>query len=356
MEKIDFKSIQVKVVLWVGISIIVGASFIIGYSAVTRRSRSIEAAERYSVALAQKEAEVITNELNTAMDAARTMADALRAVKEEDIQLSRGQVNGMLKQILVENPDFLGVYTLWEPDQFDALDAEYANQDGHDETGRFIPYWARDGSGNIIMEPLAGYETEGIGDWYLCPKNSGQECIQDPFLYPIQGVDVLMTSLTVPIMVDGQFLGIVGVDLSLDFLQEVADSIDAYQGEAQLALISNNGTLSGVTERPELVGEGADALSAGFGERAQLVKNGEGYVEMGEEHLEIYQPILIGQTDTPWSVNLMIPSQLITAEANATMWKMIGLAGVAAVLALVAVWFIAKQITEPIETIARGAY
>ncbi len=348
-------SIQFKIVLWVGLCIVVMAGIIIGYSAITSRQEAVQAAEEYTVALAQKEAEVIKSELNVAMDSARAMADALASVAAGENQLTRDQVNGMLKQILAENPQFLGVYTLWEPDKFDGKDAEFANTNGHDETGRLIPYWARTASGEIVMEPLVDYETEGIGDWYLCPKNTKQECIQDPFLYPIQGVDVLMTSLTVPVMADGEFFGIVGVDLGLEFLQEVADSINAYDGQSTLALISNNGTLAGVTGQPELVGEPATAIHADFEEDFAVVSGGQSVSEIMDDNLEIFEPIFFGETTTPWSANLLVPRNLIIADANSIMWKEIGIALIPAVIALVLVWLIARQIAKPIVAITAGA-
>ena len=55
----------------------------------------------------------------------------------------------ILFETLKNNPDILGVYTLWEPNAFDGLDSQYANTDGNDATGRFIPYWVHGGDGNI---------------------------------------------------------------------------------------------------------------------------------------------------------------------------------------------------------------
>ena len=143
------------------------------------------------------------------------MAQSLTGMKTQGSQLNRSQVNAMLKQVLVDNPQFVGVYTLWEPNAFDSKDAQYANTPGTDETRRFIPYWTRSGD-EIVLEPLVDYEVEGAGDYYLIPKRTKQDAIIDPYLYPIDGQDVLITSLVVPIVIDGQFYGIAGVDLPFD--------------------------------------------------------------------------------------------------------------------------------------------
>ena len=47
----------------------------------------------------------------------------------------------------------------------------------------------------------------------------------EPYLYPIDGVQVLMTSAVVPIVMSGKFVGVAGVDLPLKDIQQKAHSI-----------------------------------------------------------------------------------------------------------------------------------
>ena len=146
------------------------------------------------------------------------------------------------------NPDLVGIYTAWEPNVFDGMDKGYAGDEGHDQTGRFIPYWARDKDGKIAVEPLIGYDKEGDGDYYLLPKKTKKECIINPYVYPVQGKDTLITSLVVPIVVNDVFYGIAGVDLRLDGFQEIVDDVeDFYNGKVRIAIVSNGGVLVAVT-------------------------------------------------------------------------------------------------------------
>ena len=61
-----------------------------------------------------------------------------------------------LKQVLVDNPGFLAVWTCWEPNALDGKDADFIDAFGHDETGRYLPYWNRL-HGDIDVEPLVDY-------------------------------------------------------------------------------------------------------------------------------------------------------------------------------------------------------
>lgn len=353
-RNIRLKSIQMRMVLIGGFCLLLVSASLITYATVTLRSVAREEAEKDSYVVAQSQAQLIKAEMNQALNTARTLAQSLAAMKTQGTQLSRPQVNAMLKQILADNPNFLGIYTLWEPNAFDGQDARYANTAGHDETGRFIPYWVRSGN-EIILEPLLDYEIEGIGDYYLVPKRTNQEAILDPYVYPINGRDVLMTSLVVPIVVDGQFYGITGVDMTLTFLQELADRVDIYDKSGVLVLFSNDGTLSAVSGRPELVNTSLQDFSPDWEEDLKVIQNSEAFIEHEDGMMEAYVPMQVGNTPTPWSVNLNIPLSVINTEANASMWRMIGIGVTLVIVALAVLWFsMSRFISAPI-TVMIGA-
>ncbi len=356
--KLKMQSIQTKIVLWTGLCLLLLGASLITYVSYSLYETATLATQRNVVAVSETEAGRIQTEIEGALDSARTLAQALASVKIEETDLNRDQVNAMLKQVLVSNPQFVGVYTLWEPNAFDGRDTEYVNTEGHDETGRFIPYWVRDETGAPVVEPLLDYEVEGAGDWYLTPKRTQQEALFDPFLYPISGEEVLLISLVVPIVVDGQFQGIAGVDMRADFLQQLADEtsgLEAYHGTAELVLISYGGTLAGVTGQPELVGDNMEAYHSDWEEDLKYVQAGEERIEADEGNIASFVPIRIGKTTTPWSVNVNIPSQVFYAEANALIRLMIGIGLTLSIAALVLLWFLAGRIAQPIMMMATWA-
>ena len=356
MGRWKLNSIQTKISLWTGLSLLLIAAIIITVAATSLRSQAIEDAEAIAVAVAQSEASKVQAQLDIALDAGRTMAQSLEGVKREQaITLTRDQVNAMLRQVLAENPDFLGTYTLWEPNAFDGLDEDYVNAPAHDETGRFIPYWYRDDDGDIQVDALLDYETEGIGDWYLLPKRTKQEQVLNPFLYPIQNQDVLLTSLVVPIVIENQFYGIAGVDLRIDFLQNLADALNIYDGAGELVLISHDGTLAGVTGSPDLVGQDMTALSENYQGLLGRIQQGETFKKQFGDQLSVFVPIFFGQTETPWSVNILIPYSNITADANRMVTRMVIIGAILTAAALVLFWFISRQIANPLIAMAETA-
>ena len=122
--------------------------------------------------IGEKFASRVKAELEVALDTGRTLAQTFSGIKDENdpVELGRDEVNSILKIILDRNPSFVGIFTGWEPDAFDGMDREFIDEDVHDATGRFIPYWKRDKDGQIAGEALMGYEKAGIGDYYQLPK------------------------------------------------------------------------------------------------------------------------------------------------------------------------------------------
>lgn len=354
--KLQIKSIQIKIVLWAGLCFFLAMAVFVVYAVTMLSNTTIQAAEEHAIAISESHAAHIRAEIEVALDTARTLAHTFEAVKSDDIDLSRNDVNAMLKRVLIENPHFIAIYTIWEPNAFDGQDAAYAELEGHDETGRFIPDWSRDAGGHISIDPSIDYEQAGPGDYYQVPKNTRNEAIIDPYVYSLHGEDTLITSLVVPIIVYDQFYGIVGVDLKLEFLQELANEMDVYDGTAKLALISNNGTLSGVTGQPELVGEYATALHDDFEEDIAIIQNGEQVAEMMGDTLEVFMPIRFGHTTTPWSANVLIPKEQIIAAATAAMWNMIGIGAALLLVILVLLWIISGTIARPIRMVADVAH
>ncbi|MCP4119362.1 MAG: methyl-accepting chemotaxis protein [Desulfobacteraceae bacterium] len=362
---------QQKISVCSGICLMVTAGVIIAYSAITlhgeansARADAIESAKLLAGEVGEKIAGNIKADLEVGMDSARTLAQALSGIKDEDnpVELGRDEVNSILTIILDRNPRFLGTYTAWEINAFDDMDSGYVNDEGHDATGRFVPYWNRNSAGEIAVEPLLYYDKEGEGDYYQLPKKTKIECLIDPYIAPVQGKDTLMTSLVVPILAHDTFYGIAGIDLSLDFLQKFTDKDkELYDGAAKIVVISNKGILAGVTEQAELVGEHMKAVHENWKEYDGYIQNGQKQVEIVEGRISVFIPINVGKSTSPWAVNILIPMEKVTQKADLKMqdtlkkmWVMIAISVVCVLVALILMWLVAGSLAGPIKRVVAG--
>ncbi len=331
---------------------VVLAGFAITVFTLTRQAGQLQqqTAMLYAEELASRNAAQIGMELNATMTTARTLAYSLAGLKASG-QADRSQAEALIRSVLEGSPEFLAVWTAWEPDAFDGRDSEFAGRTGHDATGRYIPYWNR-GAGPIALEPLVDYDKAGAGDYYLLPKASGKEALIEPYQYPVAGRQVLITTVSVPIMAGGRFLGVAGIDISLSSLQEKVQAIRIYD-TGHASLLSRGGLYVGSLD-PALVGrklsdaEELQALEQSLNERHAMRRSGLRDAE-GVEITRIYVPIPVGRGGSLWAFTATVPQDKVLAEVrrlNLTAWAL-GLASIALV-SLCLLWALQRLVLRPL--------
>jgi GAF domain-containing protein len=350
-------SIRTKITVWVGLAIAVISLILIGYSIFTLRQMSIDNATKEAATLAQAESELVQSKLSLPLFTARATAQFLSTIKDpgNPASMTRDQVNAMLRTLLVNNPSFLGTYTLWEPNEFDGQDSTYMGAVAHDETGRFIPYWVRGDDGIIHVEALAQYETPGVGDWYLLPRSTKKEVTIAPLVYPIQGQDVVMASFVVPIMQNDKFYGIAGVDAPIGFVQQIVNNVNLYDGTTNAVLFSDAGTLIAVRNQPEMTNQPVNKIYPDFDKIQPSLGSAFTRLSADGKYLQIFSPIAIGNTGTHWIIGLIIPFAKITAQATTAAIRQVAISTGLMLLALAFLWFLAGQIVRPIQVLTGAA-
>jgi len=370
------KNLQIKIAFWTGICLLTTAAVIIIYSATemkkraeSDREKAIRDAQYYVEAVAKQHANAVKGELQKGLDTAHTLAQMLSGIKSREIgsELGRDEANAVLKSILSQNPGFIAVYTAWEPNAFDSLDSGYANEPGHDETGRYIPYWYMDEKNEIKVKPfslVSSLRRWNEEDYYLLPGKTGKDVIIEPFTENIQGKAIQVTSFIVPISVNKKFAGIIGIDIRLDALQEYVNDVkNLYNGSAEIMIISHKGTIAAVTGKPELAGKNLKETDKSDPQKDMIyVQSGEYFTETRGEQLAVFSPVKIGDTGTYWSVHVTVPTKKITKDADEKMknavrnlWKMILTGMFCTFIALIFLWFIIRSITRPLSRIVEMA-
>lgn len=355
------RSIQTTIALWAGVSLLAVALALVAYAGYSLRAQSLGAAREQMTALAAAEADKVDTELEVALGAARILAQTLAAVKDpnDPLPLTRQQVNHMIRQVTEDNPQFSGVYASWEPNAFDGRDAEYAlipaeEAFGRDRDGRFSPYYYRDASGQVTADLDTDYDyaEESADDYYRIPRETQREALIEPYLYPVGDKDVLMCTLAAPIVANGQFYGIVGVDITLDFLQTLADELTALNGQAKVEIISHGGVIAAATGRPELLGQAIQDAREEGDAALQIVTGGQLHYASDGETESVYAPIRVADTRAPWAANVYAPTRALTAQAERAMLRMAGVAALPVLVGLALVIYASRRIARPIRQIS----
>lgn len=350
-------SIRTKITLWAGLCLVLVSIILIGYSVITLRQATITNSTNEVIAVAEANAAAVRNQLDRPHFAARSLAQSLTAIKDPSIpvSLSREEVNAMLRRILLENPSFVGTYTVWEPNAFDGNDAQYIKAAAHDSSGRFLPYWVRGDDGVIHTEAMTQHVTAADGDWYSEGRATKQEVTIAPLYRRIQGKEVTTASFIIPIIYNGNFYGIAGVDAPIGFVQQLVNDIDLYDGTANAVLFTETGRLIAVRERPELTSLSADLIYEDFDEIAPLLETSFTRVSPDGKYLQAFSPIRIGEDGTQWVMGLIIPIEKITAPATTAAIRQTAISTALIVLALALLSFLAGQIVRPMQTLTDAA-
>jgi methyl-accepting chemotaxis protein len=385
----QFKSIKAKIAVLAGICLLGTTATVVVANVMFSRSDNQIVEEKVSDLLDRKttdymqnvastQAGLIRSEFDVALHAARTMADTfsvIAASKAGDgvpIESRRKHINDILLNVLRSNARFNGTYTAWEPNALDGQDDAYRNrkETGTDATGRFIPYWNRDDQGHVAMQPLVEYDSRELhpngvmkGGWYIGPQTNGRESVLDPLPYIVQGKQVYLATLSVPIVVNGKFFGVAGSDFNLDFIQNLAGEVNKsiFGGKNEVIILSNMGLIVAYSGHPELVGQSFSKVSKSWTDDLSLVQGGRESAAWQKDtgSLRIFAPIQLGRTEKPWSVLITVPKDVVLAEANhlgadlrdraatSTLWQvLVGL--LVALTAAGILWLVASGISRPI--------
>jgi methyl-accepting chemotaxis protein len=342
-------SIRTKLSFSVGIFASTILLTIIGFVTYKMRQDALENAEKLALAESREYAKQVQIELERAFVANRTLCETIGSVKNSPpTNLNRDAVNTILKDFLASFPDFLGAYTVWEPNAFDNHDSSFINSTGHDKTGRFIPYWYRDG-GIVKQEAIVGYESTETAPWYFQPQESGKETVMDPFYY--QGL--YMVSIINPIVKNGTFNGITGVDMSMAFIQKLVDDFNLYNNQASITILSDAGNIVAASKKPNLAGKSIDGnlqnIPKGlFADKTELTAN-------ISDTIRAFVPFQLGETGKTWVTYIQIPEKVFIAGSNNMLLALAAIGLFTIVLLVWGIYFFADKLTKPILSIAQMA-
>ncbi|MCL9801681.1 methyl-accepting chemotaxis protein [Pseudomonas sp. AKS31] len=337
--------------------------------------------EQRLTSLAQTQVSQIQRELEAPLLIAGGLVrvNALLGTPGDDGQprltVSREQLISLIKENVEKNPKILGTYIGWEKNALDHNDAAYVGTSvvGIDPAnGRFLPWWFRNDDGTLGLDKLVDVDDQktlstGVraSEYYLCSKETKKSCVIDPAPYKVGDKIVMLASFIEPIMLNGTFQGIVGADLSVNFIQEMLLSANQklYSGAGQMALIGGNGRIVAYTQDPSKFGEKvSDILDAGQTANLANLKRGEVTYSVNKDkgRIELYLPFGIGQTDARWTLMLQLPLNAVMADLQKLQGDLeaqrksdtFGMAMVGLLIAglgLLVIWLVGHGIARPLK-------
>ncbi|MCK0106135.1 methyl-accepting chemotaxis protein [Marinobacter sp. S0848L] len=315
-------------------------------------------------------------------DAAYQTPETLRVLISQNLEddkfgrMSRWALQDTLRAVLAEQSQVSAIYAHFEPDAYDGLDEFFkdgAAEHSSDEGTLDISYF-RDPQGDIEFsrteDPAEKYLDarnefgERESEWYLCAMDALRPCLLEPYDYEIEdGYSELMTSLIVPVLSEGQFAGVVGIDINLTTLQAMVKQVSKglYDGESRVTLLSERGLIAASSHYQQHLGrplrEALPELAATFTKLHQS----DGHFDDGHT-LAVAHPVKVTLPGSEWSLLIELPRQvalasvnditdLLSAEVASTAARQAVVAAIVVLMAIVLLVLLVRSVTRPLNEI-----
>ena len=258
---------------------------------------------------------------------------------------SREAVVQVLRDTMEASPELLGAGACFAPNAFDGRDAEMANTEYSDASGRLIPYAMAD---KVI--PLNGYETAG---WYTNVEKSHKTMLTDPYTFTSSdGRKMMAAAISRPIMVNGQFLGTLLFDINMGGFQSDMQGISS--ADQFYALFSQSGSIVAhglstdlvMKNIFELMGMKAEDVAKGTAENPFAQEKVS--PSSGKDTLYVYAPISFDGVSQQWGMCAATSYDEFTADAYHMIYILVAIAVVGVVLLAVGlIVFVNRRISTP---------
>ena len=277
-----------------------------------------------AVGIANETSALINRNFDLAKYLAALMSSTAHGTGQEPF--SRDRVQYIAGSLLAANSGISALYTQFEPNGYDQQDSQYDGSQLHSsKQGTLEIYWVRENAElKFVQVPDASAKyidkrnQYGIreAEWYLCSRDQLKPCLMEPYVWEIApGNSVLLTSLVYPVVSNGNFRGVAGVDMNLPVLQQLLQQQAAklYGGQANLYLLSKHGLLLASNALPDQLGK---ALAGADASLAEHLKSDNAALSKFANSLMVRMPIKVDVADASWEVVVMVPEQVALAAAR----------------------------------------
>ena len=289
-----------------------------------------------------------------------TIAVVVEHIRHHSLNPREETVDFMIT-LLEEEPDLLGLWTVWEPNMFDGRDYAFVNyNEYHDGTGRFIPYIFRN-NGVITTAALELYDDPVDGLFYLGAKRSLRSFVTDPYSYVIDGTPMIIYSIAIPMFINGQFAGVVGTDFSLGEVATVFNYATILE-DGYFFVLSPNGAVAIHNDSSLIMQNYKTTWMGNYAAEVDAILANGGYFTKtvfsdiaDTSMLFMVRGVTIGDTGRYWAVAGVVPERTVNAPSARLTWIVVGVGVALVILVGLTSWIFVNKSLRKLPTITGTA-
>lgn len=313
---------------------------------VNFRDKLIEDAKQITLSSIHESAESAHGIINSDFEIARSLASTLAGTVDFETLVRETLTEKVLRGSVSRSPKLLSA---WLSMELSAIDENWTRPYGRK---RYTYYQ----TGAPVLDTV---NTNGDvpNSLYFLLKKSKAEELTEPYLLSStsstkdQRNNFMGTSVCVPLLDEGKFIGLAGLDLTLEALDFIS-RIKPYEGATSF-LISNEGVIVS-HEKKEQVGKplasfiqtDTESILTGIktGKEVSFISS-QGF---DDETFVAFTPLAVGSSKKPWAIGTLVPMDAITSGINSILIKTILLSLVGLAVLVASVMVISAGITKPI--------
>ncbi|MDR2150934.1 MAG: methyl-accepting chemotaxis protein [Spirochaetaceae bacterium] len=288
-------------------------------------------------------------------DYAMSITYVFKNYESYPVERRRDEFNTILYYTLKANPNFVGLYSVWLPGVIDGQDEVFANTEGTDASGNYMPWFTQEDSGAI---ELHAYSENLVLYRSTLNSMSAIPIINNPTFRTLQDKKILVADIIVPIIrSDNQIVGIVGISINLTSSQTLVRELKPY-GTGYATLYATDGTIIAHPDTARIGQNFEQASLATIGQvgiltiNESLINGKPAIVEHNGLLIQSY-PFHTGNTVNNWTIMSVVETKMVFATVRAMSSFTIVFVIITIIMSGIIVFFVATKIAKPIIFIAR---
>jgi len=333
-----------KIILTVMVSTTLVLILTILFFSINVRQNTISDSKKIADSETQKYALEIKNILDKSLQSTSTLSTSM--IKSKNIPLEiRDSLN---KEILITfvqtNQDYLSVWMDWE---IKAFVKKYTRNNG-----RFSSIAYKSGGKVVFESSILDTTNEDYQNDYYRTRTKKKQNITNPYydVHTKELAGILMISLITPLVENDEFFGAIGIDMSLNNIQNIAQKIRPFDSSISY-LVAADSILVSHTDT-SLTGKKITDINKGYEkevkEALNQATNNQSFAfekkneKTGDVVYVSYAPLQLGEDGKVWTLVIETPLSLITSRSNRLFFTTI-LAGIIGLSILLTIIFFASK-------------
>ena len=319
-------------------------------------------------AVAYENAFLVVNDIENAYGKVEGFSGSLRNISILDPKEQRDAIDTALEGLMEGTGDYTTGFAYFEQNAIADANGEPYSVHKKEIAYEAVVYPNEENTGYVFEkheDAFDNFEKE----YYMQIKRTGEPYIMEPYIYELMGKNIMMISIIAPVWdAEGEFLGVTGVDMGLDSMQENLLLSTDYHS-AHLVVLAEDGTVLIDSADDEKVGK--NVLDVGYDPMAQdaeevfdaskggnagirsVIRKGRNF-GTGKSGISVTIPLSVNGK-TQWTLHMAVDASEFYGPIIEGAGKLTFMVIILGILLLTAVNRIIKKSLDPIKVITEGA-